>query len=253
MKEIFPNRFLLKNKIAVVTGGLGLIGTSVVDGLYQAGATIYVADIIQKETDNGKWIFLDIFDGDSIKDCIRTIVSKEGKIDIWINCAFPRTKDWTTKFEDIKEESLKINTDMHLNGYILCCQGIIKQMKKQRDGVIINFGSIYGVVGPDFSVYSGTDMTMPAAYAAIKGGIINFTKYLATCYAKYGIRVNAICPGGIYDRQPISFVKKYSERTPMGRMGNPDEIAGPVLFLSSDASSYVTGHVLMVDGGWTAW
>ncbi|MBE3094971.1 MAG: SDR family oxidoreductase [Actinobacteria bacterium] len=253
MSIIFPDKFLLKNKIAVVTGGFGLIGTSIVDGLFQAGAIVYIADLIQKETESGKWIPLDISDSNSIKSCIKTIISNEGKIDIWINCAFPRTEDWSTKFEDVKEESLKKNIDMHLNGYILCCQEITKQMKKQRNGVIINFGSIYGVVGPDFSIYDGTDMTMPMAYAAIKGGIINFTRYLATYYAKYGIRVNAICPGGIYDKQPISFVKKYSKRTPMGRMGNPDEIAGPIIFLSSDASSYITGHILMVDGGWTAW
>lgn len=253
MGYIFPDRFLLKDKVVVVTGGFGLIGTHIVDALSQAGAIVYIADIIQKKTEHGKWIYLDISDSKSIKSCIKTIMFKEKKIDIWINCAFPRTEDWMTKFEDVKEESLKKNIDMHLNGYVLCCQEIIKQMKKQKNGVIINFGSIYGVVGPDFSVYDGTNMTMPMAYSVIKGGIVNFTRYLATYCAKYGIRVNAICPGGIYDNQPTSFVKKYSKRTPMGRMGRADEIAGPILFLSSDASSYVTGHILMVDGGWTAW
>ena len=94
---------------------------------------------------------------------------------------------------------------------------------------------------------------MPAAYSAIKGGIITFTKYLATYYAKKGVRVNAVAPGGIFDKQPNSFVKKYSEKTPMGRMGKPKEVVGPVMFLASDASSYVTGHVLVVDGGWTIW
>lgn len=126
-------------------------------------------------------------------------------------------------------------------------------MKKQKKGSIISFGSIYGIVGPDFSIYDDTDLTMPAAYSAIKGGIIAFTKYLATYYAKYGVRVNAICPGGIYDKQSIKFVKKYEEKTPMKRMGKPAEIAGSVIFLASDASSYITGHILIVDGGWTAW
>lgn len=253
MEHIFPDRFLLNDKIAVVTGGFGLIGKHLVNALSQAGAIVYIVDILKKESKLSKWEYLDISNVESIKSCIESIVSKEGKIDIWINCAFPRTNDWHTKFEEVNEESLRKNINMHLNGYIFCCQEIVKQMKKQKGGVIINFGSIYGVVGPDFSIYDGTPMTMPIAYSAIKGGIVNFTRCLATYCAKYGIRVNAICPGGIYDKQPTSFVEKYSKRTPLGRMGNPDEIAGPVLFLSSEASSYVTGHILMVDGGWTAW
>jgi len=184
---------------------------------------------------------------------VKKIIDKEKKIDIWINCAYPRTDDWLEEFEDIKYESWKKNIDMHLNGYFLCCQQIVKQMKKQKNGSIINFSSIYGIVGPDHSIYKGTNKSMPAAYSAIKGGIITFTKYLSTYYAKHGIRVNAICPGGIYDQQPKVFVKKYEEKTPMKRMGKPEEIAGPVIFLASDASSYITGHVLVVDGGWTAW
>ena len=238
--------FSLKGKVIVVTGGYGLIGTQLVKGLSEFGATVYIADIHEIP-------MMDISDIDSIKNFIKYILSKEKKIDVWINCAFPRTEDWSTKFEDVKEESLKKNIDMHLNGYILCCQEIVKQMKKQKNGVIINFGSIYGVVGPDFSVYDGTDMTMPMAYSAIKGGIVNFTRYLATYCAKDGIRVNCVCPGGILDKQPKSFIERYSKRTPMGRMGNPEEIAGPIIFLASDASSYVTGHILMVDGGLTAW
>ncbi|HEY0087599.1 MAG TPA: SDR family oxidoreductase, partial [Candidatus Lokiarchaeia archaeon] len=183
----------------------------------------------------------------------KKIVKDDKKIDIWVNCAYPRTTDWADKFEDIKYESWKKNVDMHLNGYFLCCQKIAQQMKKQRKGSIINFSSIYGVVGPDFSIYDKTTLTMPAAYSAIKGGIITFTKYLASYYAKHGIRVNAICPGGIYNNQPKDFVKKYIEKTPMGRMGKSEDITGSVIFLASDAASYITGHVLMVDGGWTAW
>ena len=250
---MFPDRFLLKNKVAVVTGGTGLIGKSVVIGLAQAGATVYNADILEGRASDVEWIYMDITDIDSIKSCIDTIISKEKKIDIWINCAFPKTDDWATKFEDIKYESWKKNVDIHMNGYFLCCQQIAEHMKTHKGGVIINFGSIYGIVGPDFSVYEGTDITMPGAYSVIKGGIVTFTKYLATYYAKYGIRVNCICPGGIYDNQPESFVKKYSKRTPLRRMGEPEEMVCPVIFLASDASSYITGHILMVDGGWTAW
>ena len=259
-EKIFPEKFSLKNKIAVVTGGTGLIGKPVSIGLAQAGAKVYVADIdgkngskLEKQNKNLKWIKIDITDAKSINSCINKILKKEKKIDIWVNCAYPRTSDWSDKFEDVKYESWKKNVDMHLNGYFLCCQKIAKQMKKQKKGVIINFGSIYGVVGPDFSIYEKTNLTMPAAYSAIKGGIITFTKYLATYLAKYNIRVNAICPGGIYNKQPDKFVKKYGEKTPMKRMGKPEEIAGPVIFLVSDAASYITGHILMVDGGWTAW
>jgi NAD(P)-dependent dehydrogenase (short-subunit alcohol dehydrogenase family) len=261
-KEIFPEKFQLKNKTAVVTGGAGLIGKPISMALAQAGAKVYIADVDKKNTEKIimqnkklpiKWIKLDVTNLDSIKKTIKDIIKQEKKIDIWVNCAYPRTNDWSQKFEKIRPESWQKNIDMHLNGYFLCSQQIAEQMKKQKHGSIINFSSIYGLVGPDFSIYQDSGKTMPAAYSAIKGGIITFTKYLSTYYAKYGIRVNAVCPGGIYDKQPKEFVKKYSDKTPIGRMGKPEEIAGPVLFLASEASSYVTGHVLVVDGGWTAW
>lgn len=263
-EKIYPDKFSLKNKIAVVTGGSGLIGKPVSIGLAQAGAKVYITDINEKtgvrlERQHKhsdlqlKWIKLDITDINSIKSCINKIVKEDKKIDIWVNSAYPRTSDWSDKFEDIKYISWKKNVDMHMNGYFICCQQIAEQMKKQKQGCIINFGSIYGIVGPDFSIYKGTNTTMPAAYSAIKGGIINFTRYLSTYYAKHGIRVNAICPGGIYNKQPRTFVKNYEKKTPMGRMGKPEEIAGPVIFLASDAASYITGHILLVDGGWTTW
>jgi NAD(P)-dependent dehydrogenase (short-subunit alcohol dehydrogenase family) len=252
--------FSLKGKTAVVTGGAGLIGKPVCLGLAEAGAKVYIADVdkksgenLAKENGNLKWIHIDITDEKSIETCIKQVVKNDKKIDIWVNCAYPRTGDWSEKFEKIKYESWKKNVDMHMNGYFLCCQQIAEHMKKNKNGSIINFGSIYGVTGPDFSIYEKTNFTMPAAYSAIKGGIITFTKYLSTYYAKHGIRVNTICPGGIFDNQPKDFVEKYNKKTPLGRMGKPEEIAGPVIFLASDAASYVTGHVLMVDGGWTAW
>ena len=259
MTKIF-NLFSLKEKIAVVTGGAGLIGKAISVGLVDAGAKVYIADIdekkgkkLEKLNKNFIWINLDITDEKSIKKNIKKIIEKEKKIDIWINCAYPKTKDWSAKFEDIKYESWKKNVDMHLNGYFLTCQQIAEHMKKNKKGSIINFGSTYGVVAPDFSIYEKTKLTMPAAYSAIKGGIITFTKYLSTYYAKQGIRVNAICPGGIFDNQNEVFVQKYSEKTPLGRMGKAEDLVGSVLFLASDASSYITGVILMVDGGWTVW
>ena len=122
---------------------------------------------------------------------------------------------------------------------------------KKRGGSIINIASIYGVVAPDFSIYEGTTMTMPGAYAAIKSGIIGMSRYMASYYAPYKIRVNSVSPGGIRDKQPVSFIKKYEKRTPLGRMGTPADVAAAVLYLSADASSYVTGQNIIVDGGWT--
>jgi NAD(P)-dependent dehydrogenase (short-subunit alcohol dehydrogenase family) len=116
---------------------------------------------------------------------------------------------------------------------------------------IINVSSIYGVVAPDFEIYSGTDMTSAAPYSAIKAGIINFSRYAASYYGKYGIRVNSICPGGVFDNQNKIFIENYSKRTPLGRLAKTAEIAAPILFLASDAASYITGATVMVDGGWT--
>jgi len=169
-----------------------------------------------------------------------------------VNSAYPRTKDWGNKFEEVTFESWKCNLNSQLGGCFLCCREAAAHMKK-RGGSIINIGSTYGVVAPDFSIYHGTDMTMPAAYSAIKGGLINFTRYLATYYGKHNIRANVVSPGGIFDKQPGIFVAAYSKKTPLLRMAKPSDIVGAVIFLASEASSYVTGHNLMVDGGWTIW
>jgi NAD(P)-dependent dehydrogenase (short-subunit alcohol dehydrogenase family) len=125
-------------------------------------------------------------------------------------------------------------------------------MASSNSGSIVNIGSIYGSVGPDFNVYENTNLTMPAAYSAIKGGVINFSKYLASYYGKNNIRVNCVSPGGIFDHQPIEFVRNYESKVPMKRMGKPDDISPAVSFLLSDDSTYITGQNLIIDGGWTA-
>ena len=125
-------------------------------------------------------------------------------------------------------------------------------MKAQSSGAIVNISSIYGVVGPDFSVYNGTQMTMPAAYSAIKGGVINFSRYLAAYYGPYGIRINCVSPGGIFDHQNQNFVSQYEAKVPMRRMGLPEDIAPAVGFLLSNDANYITGQNIIVDGGWTA-
>lgn len=263
MISIWPDKFSMQGKIIVVTGGAGLIGSQVSAAFSQSGAYVFIAENSEEKAKElegkiseagykAEAILMDITSEKSVESTISKIVSEKGKIDVWVNCAYPRTSDWGNKFEDIKFDSWRKNVDIHLNSYFLCCQKVFEVMKKQNYGSIINFSSIYGVVGPTFSIYEGTEMTMPAAYSAIKAGIINFTRYLASYAGKHNIRVNAVCPGGVFDNQNPDFVKKYSSNTPLGRMAMPEEIAGSVMFLASDAASFITGQALMVDGGWTA-
>ncbi len=240
----------LKNKVIVVTGGCGLLGKAIVEYLTKCGAVVVTADIAADPSEKNQ-ISLDITSEKSIDELIRKVISGHKKIDGWINNAYPRTKDWGNKLEDIRFESWQKNVDMHMNGYFLCCQKIFGKMKKQKSGSIVNMASIYGILGPDFTVYEGTGMTMPAAYSAIKGGIINFTKYLAAYAGPFGVRVNAVSPGGIFDGQPEAFVKNYTRKVPMKRMAKPEDIAPSVAFLLSDEASYITGHNLVADGGWS--
>lgn len=255
--------FGLDGKVVVVAGGAGLIGRDVVRALAESGATVALAELdlkkgrraISELKDSNLDILLyplDITVERSVLKIIEALHNKYNHIDAWINTAYPKTEDWGRKFESSPSRSWRKNIDMHLAGYFLCCQKIGEYMKRQHSGSIINFASIYGSVGPDFAMYDGTKMTMPAAYSAIKGGIISFTRYLASSYGRYGVRVNSISPGGVYDNQPASFVKRYAAKTPLGRMASPEDIAGGVVYLASDAGRYVTGHDLIIDGGWSA-
>lgn len=255
----YKDLFSCRDKVAVVTGGSGLIGKEIVKALHEFGADVYIADITQDNVkdfieENGiSYVCMDISSEESVRKGLTNIIRDKGRIDVLVNSAYPRTQDWGTEFEKVSFGSWKQNVDNHLGGYFLCCQMTAEQMKGQGSGTIINLASTYGVVAPDFSIYEGTEMTMPVAYSVIKAGIITLTKYIATYYGKYNIRANAISPGGIFDNQHPSFVENYSKKTPLGRMGLPNEIVGAVVFLASDASSYVTGHNIIVDGGWTAW
>jgi len=243
---------MLKDKIIIVTGGSGLIGKALLNDLKKNNATTINADInVENELHKGTH-YCDVTLPDSINTLIDNAICEFGKIDGWVNNAYPRTKDWGDKFESIKLESWKKNVDLQMNSVFICNQLILKVMKQQRSGSIVNISSIYGVVGPDFNIYQGTEMTMPAAYAAIKGGIVNFTRYLASYYGPDGVRINCVSPGGIFNDQPRSFVTQYEQRVPMRRMGLPKDIAPSVSFLLSDNAAYITGHNLIVDGGWTS-
>ena len=240
----------LKNKIIVVTGGSGLLGTSMINDLKLKGATALNFEVNQLDDLNEGIIGCDVTNEISVKRALDLIIDKFGRIDGWVNNAYPRTADWGNKFEEVSLKSWQKNVDFQLNSVFLCAQKVLEIMKNQKRGAMVNMASIYGILGPDFSVYKGTAMTMPAAYSAIKGGVVNFTRYLASYYAAYGVRVNCVSPGGIFNNQNDVFVKQYENKVPMGRLGKPKEVAGPVSFLLSDESSYITGHNLMVDGGW---
>jgi len=253
---MYTQLFSCKNKTAIVTGGCGLIGKEIVRGLSEYGAKVYVADLRDTESERPdviKSLRLDITQTDSVQDAINNVLAENGRIDILVNCAYPRTSDWGAKLENVTFDSFRSNMENHLGGYFVMCRDTAVAMKANGGGSIINLASIYGVVAPDFSIYQGTEMTMPVAYASIKAGIIALTKYIATYFATDNIRANSISPGGVFDNQTPSFVQSYSRKTPMGRMARPDEVVGAVLYLASDASSFVTGQNILIDGGWTAW
>lgn len=257
----YMDLFKLEGRTAIVCGGLGLIGKEVSIALAEAGARVIVLDIDKKRFEkcadfhyglNIHFVDFDIKNQNRYGRLLLSIQKKYGAPNILVNVAYPKTKDWNNKLENVNVKSWKENVEMQMNSSCLLTKEVAQLMLKNRiKGSIINFGSTYGVVGPDFNVYSGTDMTCPAAYSAIKGGIANFTRYAASYYGKYGIRVNCLCPGGVFNKQPPPFLKEYKKRTPLGRMARSDEIAAATLFLASDASSYITGTIMMVDGGWT--
>jgi len=242
----------MKNEIILVTGGSGLLGSEIIRDLKRMGAVALNLDLDCKDNWEAGTLFCDITSDASIIEVVAKIIEKYEYIHGLVNNAYPRTKDWGTSFEEIEFDSWRNNVDWQLNSYFFISQQVLKQMRQQGFGSIVNISSIYGVVGNDFTIYEGTDIVPPAAYSAIKGGLINFTRYLASYYGKYNIRVNCVSPGGIFDNQPEPFVTAYEQKVPMKRMGKPDDIAPAVSFLLSDKAKYITGQNLIVDGGWTA-
>lgn len=253
------NRFQLSGKTALVIGGIGLLGRSIAVSLADAGARVVVLDIndaagaafVAEEKKKNNLVEFIHFDSTHLEGS--DVLGRLMPFHIVVNVAYPRTSDWSLPFPDAPPSSWEKNISMQLTAPCVLATHCAELMKKNNiRGSIILLGSTYGVVGADFGVYEGTSMTCPPAYAAIKGGIITFSRHAASYYGPSGIRVNTVCPGGIFDRQAPLFVKNYERRTPLRRMGTPDDIAPAVVFLASDAASYITGATLMVDGGWTS-
>lgn len=251
-------------KNIVVVGGLGLIGHNVCKAFVEFNGKVIIADIDEEkfrmlkdkeyfDSDKYSFVHFDISKPNKVETGIKKILTKYKTIDTWINLAYPRTEDWGKRSVDINFESWNDNVKMHLGGYFFTSELILEHMKGQNKGCLINFGSTYGVAGPHFEIYKDTKMTVAATYSAIKGAIVNLTRHFAALYGPYNIRVNTICPGGVFDQQNPKFVRRYNKLTPLGRMAKSEEIAIPTVFLASEGASYITGHTLMVDGGWTCW
>lgn len=240
----------LEDKVIIVTGGSGLIGKAIVEDIFSKGGIAINADVNVQTDWARKTVKCDITSDDSIRNTVKWVLKHARKIDGLVNNAYPRTSDWGTDFDSVNPNSWRKNVDWQLNSYVIFCQEVIKKMKKSG-GIIVNIASIYGVVGNDFSIYEGTNIKPPSAYSAIKGGIINFTRFLASRYGQDNIRVNCVSPGGIFDNQAEKFVRRYENKVPLRRMANPEDIAPSVSFLLSDEAKYITGHNLVVDGGWT--
>ena len=244
----------IKDKAIIVTGGCGLIGREIVRELQEAGARVLNADI-SLETDPAALTFhLDLSDNASIDALVAFAVERFGRIDALINSAYPHTRDWSDYFfEEEPFEHFKRNVELQLDSVFYLDQQVAKVMMGQKDGAIVNFGSIYGIVGNNFTIYEEYGGTSTGAYCAIKGGIINFTRYLASYLGKWNIRVNCVSPGGVFDRnspeQNEIFIRNYTRQCPMKRMAEPEDIAPVAIFLASDMARYVTGQNVAADGG----
>lgn len=262
----------LHGRTAIVTGALGLIGQEHCRALAQAGANVVVCDLdairavafAQELGDRHAGLGVDVTNPGSVAAMVERVIGRFGSIEVLVNNAAvndmveqPSLAAELSRFEHYPLALWKRVLDVNVTGVFLCCQAVAPIMAERRGGSIINIGSTYGVVAPDQRLYRQPDGSQAfyksAAYPTSKGAVVMLTKYLATYYGHCGVRVNTLSPGGVENGQPEHFVAAYGERTPLGRMASAADYAGSLIFLASDASAYMTGHNLVVDGGWTAW
>jgi NAD(P)-dependent dehydrogenase (short-subunit alcohol dehydrogenase family) len=264
----------LAGKVIAITGAAGLIGSSLTRHFLQQGATVAASDLneaglaaLAAEQPAGNALLtqqLDITDAAACQSAVDQIVAHYGKLDVLVNNAaidakFDQLADASvnqSRFEHFPVDKLRKSVEVNLTGTVIMTQAACRQMLKQEFGNIINVASTYSVVAPNQNLYRFGDEEVqykPVDYVASKSFIPNFTRYIATYYAKQGIRCNAIVPHGIFNNHPEKFLNNWAQISPMGRMCHINELLGPFTLLASDASSYMTGSIINVDGGWTAW
>jgi len=263
--------FSLHNKTAIVTGALGLIGQKHCEALSAAGANVVVADINEKRSqefalalgEQHLGIGIDVTNKASVKDALNTTIAKYGSIDILVNNAAindmfenPALAKDLSAFENYPLHVFQRSLDVNITGVFLCSQVFGSAMAEQGSGSIINIASTYGMVGPDQTIYRNEcgEQTFykSAAYPVTKGAVINFTRFLAAYWGDKGVRVNTLSPGGVENGQNEFFIHNYTSKTLLGRMAKANDYQGALIFLASEASAYMTGANLVVDGGWTA-
>ena len=270
MKDL--NRFSLEGKTAVITGAAGLLGRSHCRALTDAGATVFAADldvdgcneIVNEFQGNVFSCELDVTQSNSVKALLNKVLETTGRVDVLVNNAAindmfenPSTSFELSKFENYPLEMWKKALDVNVTGVFLCSQVIGSKMAEVGSGSIINIASTYGLVAPDQSLYidgNGKQQLFKSAiYPTTKGAVLSFTRFLSSYWGKNGVRINSLSPGGVENNQGDYFVAEYSRRTPLGRMAMCDDYMGALIYLASDASSYMTGANLVVDGGFTVW
>ena len=257
----------LDGRAALVTGAAGHLGRVIADTLAELGAQLLLVDRPGSDVDavasdvERRWgtgvesLRTNLEDANDRAELVR-VASRDMPVSVLINnAAFTGTaalQGWSVPFEQQSLETWRRAIEVNLTAVFDICKGLIPTMSNARGASIVNVASIYGELGPDWSLYEGTAMANPAAYAASKGGLLQLTRWLATTCAP-SVRVNCISPGGIQRGQAQSFVDRYTARTPLRRMANEDDMRGAVAFLATDLSAYVTGQNIRVDGGWSSW
>lgn len=269
------NVFDLSGRVVLMTGGAGFLGKEFARTLAEAGARVVIGDIDGKAAETvaqhvskasgieALAVQMDVTDKESVRSAVALARDTFGRLDGLVNSAALDPKfdpkeagKHTQSFENYSLAAWQKSLDVDLTGAFLCAQAVAPHFREQKKGVIVNVSSIYGLTGPDQRLYERDDGTKgfkPPAYSATKAALDGFTRYLAAYFAGTNIRVNTLSLGGVFNNHDEQFTKRYNTRVPMGRMMKLEEVGGPLLFLLSDTSSYMTGANLVVDGGWSAW
>jgi NAD(P)-dependent dehydrogenase (short-subunit alcohol dehydrogenase family) len=256
----------LSGRVALVTGGAGHIGRAICEALAEQGGALAVldrevpaelcADLARRFGVRVEAVIVDLADEAAARAAVGGVVKRFGRLDILVNnAAFVGSsalQGWATPFAEQSADTWRRAIEVNLTAAFVLCQAAAPALAASGHGSIVNVGSIYGVVGPDWRLYDGTAMGNPAAYAASKGGLIQLTRWLSTTLAP-SVRVNAVSPGGVERGQAAEFLTRYEARAPLGRMATEEDFKGVVALLASDAGAYITGQNILVDGGWSVW